>query len=225
MRFLTPNHSKQPAPINRLAMDRLNALTDGILGFAMTLLVLNIDIPPGHNFSEDGLLAFFAGIEHDLLIYTASFFLIARYWVEHHLIFHFIRYVSRGLVWLNFLFIFFVTMLPFATRLKGIYEHDAIVAVLFGLVHIACWVALFLIWQYAVSHPALLDKKVDPAIERTIKLRLMMGPAVISIAIVLSYVNMRLGTIAFLSVPVFYLFQPRVDLHAGAEVAAEEMER
>jgi uncharacterized membrane protein len=35
-------------------LDRLNALADGVIAVAMTLLVLNIGIPDNHHFSEDG---------------------------------------------------------------------------------------------------------------------------------------------------------------------------
>lgn len=196
--------------ITRLALNRLNSLTDGVLGFAMTLLVLNVDIPE-HSFSEQGLVEFFAGLEHDVVIYTASFFLIARYWVEHHLIFHCIRYVSRVLVWLNFLFMFSVTMLPFATKLKGIYERDAAVAAIFGAVHIACWLSLLATWRYAVSHPDLLQPSLDPSLERRITRRLIYGPLVILVPVALSFVNVRIGNLAFLLVPIAYLFQPGID--------------
>ena len=48
-----------PSPVPRLTLDRLCALTDGILAVVITILVLGIDVPEDHSFSEQGLLAFF----------------------------------------------------------------------------------------------------------------------------------------------------------------------
>ena len=216
------NRTKNNRSITRLPLGRLNGLTDGVLGFAMTLLVLNVDIPEGHDFSKDKLVDFFARLEHDMVIYAASFFLIARYWIEHHLIFHCIRYVSRTLIWLNVLLMFSVTMVPFATKLKGQYEREADVAALFGAVHLACWLALLGIWRYAVSRPALLQMSFDPKVEPAINRRLLVGPVVILAAIGLSYVNIRLGNFAFLLLPLFYLLQPRVDLHLDGDAQQED---
>ena len=200
-----------------MALNRLLSMTDGILGIAMTLLVLNIDIPQDHDFSRRGLLSFVTQMEHDLFIYAASFFLIARYWVEHHLIFHYIRNLSRALVWLNFLFAFSITMLPFATKLKGTYERDVAVAVIFGAVHIACWLSLLSVWKYAASRSKLLERPLNPRTAQIITRRLLIGPAVILAAISVSYINVRLGTLAFLFVPMFYLLQPQIDFLSNAD--------
>ncbi len=216
------NHTKKIPSVAKLQLGRLNALTDGVLAFAMTLLVLNVDVPEGHDFARSRLIDFFARIEHDMVIYAASFFLIARYWVEHHLIFHCIRHVSRTLIWLNVVLMFVVTMVPFATKLKGQYERDVEVAAMFGAVHLACWLALWGIWRYAVSRPALLQESLDPQVVQAINRRLLIGPIVILAAIGLSFVNVRVGNFAFLLLPLFYLLQPRIDLRLSSGTHPED---
>ena len=43
----------------RLSPDRMNALSDGVIAVVITLLVLGIDIPDDHSFTEEGLFSFF----------------------------------------------------------------------------------------------------------------------------------------------------------------------
>lgn len=86
------------------SLDRCKALVDGVFAIVVTLLVLGIDVPTDHRFSEQGLVAFLERIGFDLLIYAVSFWLAGTYWVQHAAIMHFFRNGSRKLVWLNLFF-------------------------------------------------------------------------------------------------------------------------
>ena len=48
-----------------------------------------------------------------------SFWLVAAYWIQHHAVYHYIHHADRALVWLNLLFLFPITLLPFATNSRG----------------------------------------------------------------------------------------------------------
>jgi hypothetical protein len=41
--------------------------------------------------------------------YTLSFIVLGTFWIGHHSLFHFVRKVNRGLLWLNLLFLLFIT--------------------------------------------------------------------------------------------------------------------
>lgn len=197
----TTDNTNQAPLGERITRDRLIAVTDAILPFAMTLLVLNVDIPRDHDFTKDGLFSFLVKIEHDLIIYAASFLLIATYWIEHQQIFDCVRYISRTLCWLNYAFLFFVTTLPFGTKLKGIYRHDAIVVVVFGAIHIMCWLNLIAIWRYLDWRRDLLKTPIKPKANYAMLNRLWAGPLVILVAMGFAFINVRLGTLLLLSVP------------------------
>ena len=51
---------------SRLTVDRLKGFTDGVLAIVITILVLGIDIPEDHKFSEQGLFAFLSRIGWDV---------------------------------------------------------------------------------------------------------------------------------------------------------------
>ena len=108
----------------RLTLDRLNCLSDGVIAIVLTLLVLGVDIPEHHDFSAEGLVSFLAKVEYQVVVYAVSFVLIGSYWMQHNVMFHFFRNGSRGLTWLNLLFLFEVTLLPFTTKLIGTYKYE-----------------------------------------------------------------------------------------------------
>lgn len=204
--------SVQKAP-PRLTLERLSALTDGVLAIAMTILVLGIDIPVDHLFSEQGLFAFLKRMEPALIAYAASFWLAAAYWVQHHAAFHYLRFADRRLIWLNILFLFPVTLLPFVTKLRAIYVTEPYVVVLFGSVHIASSLAFGGLWRYCISHPHLLRKPMERSVARSMTFRILAAPLVDVLAILVSFVNHRLSAYLFLAMPLLYLSHRTVDSH------------
>ncbi|WP_024297164.1 TMEM175 family protein [Methylomicrobium lacus] len=204
-------------------LDRCKALVDGVFAIVVTLLVLGIDVPTDHRFSEQGLIAFLGRIGFDLLIYAVSFWLAGTYWVQHAAIMHFFRNGSRTLVWLNLFFLFPVTLLPFITELKGAYRDEPLVTLLFGGVQIVIGLALIALWRYAVLHPHLLTHKIEEDTRRQVTRRMIVSPIIISlIAIPVSFLSLHLSTIIFLSIPLYYLFHPMLDRNWSNSEMSEE---
>jgi uncharacterized membrane protein len=198
--------------LNKLPLDRLNALTDGVAAIAITLLVLGIDIPEDHLFSEQGLIKFMHRIGHDVIIYGISFWIIAAYWIQHHAMFHYFRYSNRTLVWLNALFLFFLTLIPFLAKLKSTYKHDAEAVLFVGVGYIAASLSLMAIWRYAISQPGIQRRHpVDSVAKRSMTLRILAAPLISMIAIGLSFINVSMGTACFLAIPLFYISHRLVD--------------
>ena len=96
---------------------RTEAFSDGVIAFAITLLVLNLKDPlldPANKGSLfQGLLlqwpSFFA--------FVTSFATILIMWVNHHNMFTFIRRVDTTLLFLNGLLLFFIVLTAFTTLL------------------------------------------------------------------------------------------------------------
>src|SRR5215471_9857268 len=97
---------------------RTEAFSDGVIAFAITLLVLNLKDPlldPALSQKSlfQGLLtqwpAFFA--------FVTSFATILIMWVNHHNMFSFIRKVDTTLLFLNGLLLFFIVLTAFTTLL------------------------------------------------------------------------------------------------------------
>ena len=198
--------------VDGFTVDRLKGFTDGVLAIVITILVLGIDIPEDHKFSEQGLVAFLLRISEDVLMYAVSFWLIGAYWVQHHAVFQYLRYCNRSLMWLNILFIFPLTLMPFLTKLKVLYRDDELVHPLFGAAFILSGLILLAIWRYAISRPEIIGRpSIDPAVVRSMTQRILIGPVVSLVAVGITFLNLHLGSIAFATIPLFYLSHRLVD--------------
>lgn len=109
---------------------RLEAFSDGVFAIAITLLVLNIEIPEvSYNHLSEAVLA----IASKLLSYVLSFLLIGLYWIGHHFYLEHIEKVDGNLVWLNIMLLLFICLMPFPTSLLGKYPLQQLSLMLYGL--------------------------------------------------------------------------------------------
>jgi uncharacterized membrane protein len=205
-----------------LRLDRLNALSDGVIAIVLTLLVLGIDVPDNHNFSTEGLISFLGKVEYQATVYAVSFVLIGSYWIQHNVMFHFFRNGSRTLTWLNLLFLFELTLLPFTTKLIGTYKHEPLTILVYGVVHIACGSTLGYMWWYANRSETIVWPRVDPLVARSMLGRILAGPVVSLVAIGAAFINDRLAHAVFLTMPFFNLSHRTVDKHWPEVVEGEE---
>jgi len=101
---------------------RLDALTDGVFAFAMTLLVISLDLPDSAEVAGPReLLAALARLEDTLLVYVISFFVLGARWMRIAAGHGAETWCSRGYARAVILHLFFVTLVPFSTKLVGLY--------------------------------------------------------------------------------------------------------
>jgi uncharacterized membrane protein len=204
--------AKTSGVAGRLTLDRLMAFSDGVIAIAITILVLGIDIPEHHSFSEKGLLSFLVQIEHDVIIYAVSFVAVATFWLQHHALFLYLRYCNRALIWLNILFLFSLTLIPFLSKLKFTYEQEPEIVRLFCAGVFFCGLMLLAMWRYVLSHSELLGRPtIDQAVTRSMTRRILVAPVVAVVAFCLSFVDVRLGTHTFFLIPLCSLRHRLVD--------------
>jgi len=194
---------------HKLGPDRLNALSDGVIAIALTLLVLGIDIPTDHNFTRDGLVSFLIDLEPGLIAYITSFIIVSIYWIIHHRMFHVLKYADRILVILNIVFLFSISLVPFIAKLKTLYRYDALVVLIYGLVHIFAGIILFVTWKYIVSHVELLKSPLEKSEVQYVSSRILVMPIISALAIALAFINVHWGTYFFALIPIIYAFMMR----------------
>lgn len=109
----------QPIIARMPAKARFEALTDGIFAVVMTLLVLDLKLPPSaaQLGSNADLWAYFGSISHVFVVYVLSFIVLVMYWVAHNYHFHYVRKLDRWLLWINLTFLLLTTTVPFTTNL------------------------------------------------------------------------------------------------------------
>ncbi|WGK65467.1 TMEM175 family protein [Croceiramulus getboli] len=95
--------------------DRVSSFSDAVFSIAMTLLVLEIDIPSVAEYREQGFSQVLANRIPGFIGLLVSFLVLAMYWVSHMRIFRYVKEVSSQLLWLNIFMLLFVVLLPFST--------------------------------------------------------------------------------------------------------------
>jgi uncharacterized membrane protein len=110
-------------PDEFISKSRLDGLTDGIFGFAMTLLVVNIELSDDFNpKNSDELLAAFARLTDTFIAYIITFLLLAIFWTGQAVTKEEPETASDAYAWAVLAHLFFVTLLPFSMLVAGRYD-------------------------------------------------------------------------------------------------------
>lgn len=90
--------------------NRLEAFSDGVLAIVITIMVLELRVPPEPTWT--GLL----GVLPTFLSYLLSFVYVGIYWNNHHHMIHLADRVNGGILWANLHLLFWISLFPFSTR-------------------------------------------------------------------------------------------------------------
>jgi uncharacterized membrane protein len=100
---------------------RIDALTDGVFAFAMTLLVLEVRLPEGLVVRDSAaLIAALRGLGSQYLTYVISFFVLAAHWRGVIELRRTEEVSHNALGWAT-AYLFFITSVPFASSVVGRY--------------------------------------------------------------------------------------------------------
>ena len=111
--------------------DRLCILTDGIYAIVITLLVLDLKPPQIPGISNRELMQDLAALLPNFKAYIVAFTILAKFWIKHHNIFNQLKACDSKMVFLNFMHILFISLVPFTSSLVGRYRHDEVSIILF----------------------------------------------------------------------------------------------
>jgi uncharacterized membrane protein len=170
--------------MERTELGRINSFSDGVMAVAITLLVLNIEVP---NVADSQVPHQLHELAPSIASYALSFALVGRYWVIHHRLFEVLKGFDGTVMVLNLVFLALIALVPFATELQDTYgdvpEALAVFGGLLGLAGLVHW----LMRQYTLRRGFIRDQRARAT-------QLEGGVVAISIAAVF-----------FLSVPVAFL--------------------
>lgn len=92
---------------------RLEAFSDGVIAIIITIMVLELKVPHGSEWSD------LAGLYPVFLSYLMSFIYLGIYWGNHHHLMHSITKVTSGIIWSNLNLLFWLSLIPFTTGWMG----------------------------------------------------------------------------------------------------------
>ena len=110
----------------------MSALTDGVMSIAMTLLVLDIELPDGLEGAE--LREALDGVWSQVGTFLLSVVVIALFWRAHHAVLREAERIGTRLFWLNVAFLALMSLIPFPTSVLHDYGDRFIGPGLYGAV-------------------------------------------------------------------------------------------
>ncbi len=197
MIFLKANERKRET-------ERLEAFSDAIFAFAVTLLALNLYDPTTRGASLfNGLLdewpAFFA--------FAVTFLTVLVMWINHHNMFNYIKRLSREFMLLNGFLLMFVVLFPFTTLLvsEHLLSSDATVAAtIYCLSFFALSVLWNISWHNATHHHNLIDENTPQNQLQRITREYMVAPIFGAVSVVIALINPIGSLITILIISVFF---------------------
>ncbi|ULH15569.1 TMEM175 family protein [Deinococcus sp. KNUC1210] len=118
---------------------RLEAFSDGVLAIIITIMVLELKIPEGHEWSD------LRTLWPKFLAYAISFIYVGIYWNNHHHMMHTVRRVNGTILWANLHLLFWLSLFPFVSGWAGESHFAANPMTSYGFVALMCGAAYTLL--------------------------------------------------------------------------------
>lgn len=199
---------------NRVAggsVERLAALSDGIFGVAMTLLLLELHVPAEslvHEHSEADLWHALGGLCPDLLVYMMSFMTLGIFWMGQQTQLSHLERSDRHLTWIHLGFLFSVTLLPFSTRLLAEFmTYRAALLFYWGNIFLL-GAALYGCWGRA-TRAGLIKQALPYATQAAICHRIIVAQLLYAFGALLSIFSTYLSIAVIVLVQLNYVLAPR----------------
>jgi uncharacterized membrane protein len=179
---------------------RLEAFTDGVIAIIITIMVLEIHVPKGHDL---------AALKQEvplLLAYVLSYVNVGIFWNNHHHMLHVTERVNGRVLWANLGLLFWLTLVPFVIRWIDEAGFTAAPVAAYGIV-LACAAIAYTILErtiIAVNGP---HSKLATAVGNDLKGRISMGLYVLGIA--MAFVQPWVSIALYIAVSFMWLVPDR----------------
>lgn len=179
---------------------RLEAFSDGVLAIIITIMVLELKVPHGDNWTAlRPLIPVF-------LSYVLSFIFLGIYWNNHHHLLQAIRYVNGRILWANLHLLFWLSLIPFVTAWMGENHFTALPVASYGVVLLLAAIAYYILTRTLISHHGQ-ESTLAIAIAEDFKGKISV--VLYAVAIPLAFVNSWLACVFYILVAIMWLIPDR----------------
>jgi uncharacterized membrane protein len=183
-----------------MSTNRLEAFSDGVIAIIITIMVLEFEVPEGHEFAD------IKPLWPTLASYALSFVFVANYWNNHHHLLQAASRVNAKVMWANAHLLFWLSLTPFATAWLGHNATYPLPVAMYGVLQLACGFAFLLLTR------ALLREEDNSSFLSTVigaGRKEKTSVALYAISIPLAYLHVWLSFAAFIIVAVMWLVPDR----------------
>ncbi len=183
-----------------MGKNRMEAFSDGVLAIIITIMVLEMKVPLGSDFTalKPLLPVFFC--------YVLSFVYIGIYWNNHHHMLHVTQQVSGSILWANLHLLFWLSLFPFVTGWMGENHFAPEPTMLYGCVLFMAAVAYFILQQAIIARHGR-ESVLATAVGRDLKGRI--SPVIYAIAIGTAFVSPWISQALYVLVAAIWLVPDR----------------
>ncbi|HEX3149207.1 MAG TPA: TMEM175 family protein [Gemmataceae bacterium] len=183
-----------------MSKGRLEAFSDGVIAIIITIMVLELKAP------RLPTLEALCDLAPDLLGYLLSFVYVGIYWNNHHHMLQAVRRVTGSVLWANMHLLFWLSLVPFATRWMGSTEFAAVPVAAYGIVLLLAGCAYFILSRLLIAEHGQ-ESPLATAVGADFKGRLSV--LLYAIAIPLAFANRWVACGIYVLVAVMWLVPDR----------------
>jgi uncharacterized membrane protein len=192
---------------------RLEAFSDGVLAIIITIMVLELRVPHGTEWSS------LAPLWPVFLSYLLSFVYLGIYWNNHHHMLHITRQVTGGILWANLHLLFWLSLVPFVTAWMGENHFAAVPTAMYGMVMLATAFA-YVILQQTIIRSQGPNSVLATAVGGDKKGKI--SPVLYALAIPAAFVNTGISGALYAAVALIWLLpDKRIERVLAASSGAE----
>jgi uncharacterized membrane protein len=179
---------------------RLEAFSDGVFAILITIMVLELKVPHGEDFSV--LLPLLP----TFLSYALSFIYLGIYWNNHHHMVHTSERVTGGILWANLHLLFWLSLVPFTTGWLGENHIAGAPSFLYGFVLLMAAIAYWLLQRIIIR-----SQGPGSALQRAVggDWKGKISPLIYLIAIALSFWSAWLAISLYVVVALLWIIPDR----------------
>jgi uncharacterized membrane protein len=179
---------------------RLEAFSDGVIAIIITIMVLELEAPHGHD------LAALRPLLPVLASYALSFVFLGIYWNNHHHMLHAAERIDGKVLWANLHLLFWLSLTPFATAWMGGTGAAPLPVAAYGVVLVLSAVAYTVLQATLIAVPGQ-HSRLAKAVGNDAKGKLSM--LAYAIAIPLAFVEQWVSIAIYVAVALAWLVPDR----------------
>jgi uncharacterized membrane protein len=176
---------------------RTEAFSDGVFAIAITLLILEIKVPPFIGQSNRELAWALLSLWPSFFAFVGSFATILVLWINHHGLFTLAEHATPRFLFANGFLLLCVIFLPFPTALLAQHLNGPganTAAVVYCGTYVLTNISYHFILSAVVS-PQAMHKDVSPALMRRIRIAYLFGLLIYITATVVAWFNAFAGVL------------------------------
>jgi len=184
---------------------RFETFIDAILAIIITILVLEFRVPENAYSSDDEIRSFIHHMVPAVFSYVISFATIVSLWLSHHDLCRLIKTVDIRFVILNFVFILFVSSLPFTTALAGRNHESSYAVALVATNYFLMNISFASMWGYVVTKKIIPEEAARSKAFKRNSIIAIIGSILLLISIPLAYVSTYISFALFIVVLILHI--------------------